>query len=229
VRSINQLNIAGAANTAAATTGPAVADARPFGMDTTMLWHVLSVAGLLLTTMCSRLQYTRPAHCRYRRQPYTNADPRARGQPRPLEIARRRLHPQIYHSRPPPRRLSEWPPTFPLPPAGWKAVQARSRNAHWEHFLNLQACLKRKPMRENKQKGGGPPTGHAPPPRRRAGEPSPGLGLGLGLLQRPAVARSWSHPGSWDCTVKHKRCVTEIQVATVRRSKQACTKAPSVC
>jgi hypothetical protein len=38
-----------------------------------------------------------------------------------------------------------------------------------------------------------------------------GLGLGLGLLQRPAVARSWSHPGSWDCTVKHQRCVTETQ------------------
>jgi hypothetical protein len=29
-----------------------------------------------------------------------------------------------------------------------------------------------------------------------------GLGLGLGLLQRPAVARSWSHPGSWDFAVK---------------------------
>jgi hypothetical protein len=41
---------------------------------------------------------------------------------------------------------------------------------------------------------------------------SDGFGLGLGLLQRPAVARSWSHPGSWDCTVKHQRCVTEIQV-----------------
>jgi hypothetical protein len=26
------------------------------------------------------------------------------------------------------------------------------------------------------------------------------LGLGLGFLQDPAVARSWSHPGSWDMT-----------------------------
>jgi hypothetical protein len=44
-----------------------------------------------------------------------------------------------------------------------------------------------------------------------------GLGLGLVLLQRPAVARSWSHPGSWDFAVQHQRCVTETQVATVRR------------
>jgi hypothetical protein len=26
------------------------------------------------------------------------------------------------------------------------------------------------------------------------------IGLGLGLVQDPAVARSWSHPGSWDVT-----------------------------
>jgi hypothetical protein len=56
-----------------------------------------------------------------------------------------------------------------------------------------------------------------------------GLELRLGLLQRRAVARSWSHPGSWDCTVRHQRCVTDVQVATVRRLNQACTKAPNVC
>jgi hypothetical protein len=66
-------------------------------------------------------------------------------------------------------------------------------------------------------------------PKNAICAPGGGLGLGLGLLQRPAVARSWSHPGSCDRTVKNQRCVTEVQVATVRRSKQAWTKAPNAC
>jgi hypothetical protein len=38
------------------------------------------------------------------------------------------------------------------------------------------------------------------------------MGLGLGLLQDPAVARSWSHPGSWDVALWQSRCVTGTQV-----------------
>jgi hypothetical protein len=46
-------------------------------------------------------------------------------------------------------------------------------------------------------------------------------GIGFELLQRPAVARFWSHQAHG--TLKRQGCATEIWVATVRRTKQACT------